>query len=138
MSAFATVEDIELLGGKTLSASERVRAAALLPVISNVLRNEAAKVGKDLDAMAAASATYADTVRIVIVDVTVRALRQDVDGAPMTQVSQSGLGYSVSGTYSIPGGGISNCIMNNDLKRLGLKQQKIGALDVYGIDDDQG
>lgn len=138
MSAFATVEDIELLGGKTLSASERVRAAALLPVISNVLRNEAAKVGKDLDAMAAASATYADTVRIVTVDVTIRALRQDVDGAPMTQVSQSGLGYSVSGTYSIPGGGISNCIMNNDLKRLGLKQQKIGALDVYGIDDDQG
>jgi hypothetical protein len=138
MSAFATVEDIELLGGKTLSASERARAAALLPVMSNVLRNAAEKVGKDLDAMAAASATYADTVRMVTVDVTIRALRQDVEGAPMTQITQSGLGYSVSGTYSIPGGGISNCIMNNDLKRLGLKQQKIGALDVYGIDDDQG
>ena len=136
-TAFATVEDVELLGGKTLTTDERTRTAALLPVISDLLRTEAAKVGRNLDGMIVADETgaYANTVRMVTVDVTIRALRQDVDGAPMTQVSQSGLGYSVSGTYSIPGGGISNCIMNNDLKRLGLKRQRIGALDIYGIDD---
>jgi hypothetical protein len=139
-TAFATVEDVELLGGKTLTTDERTRTAALLPVISDLLRTEAAKVGRNLDGMIVADETgaYANTVRMVTVDVTIRALRQETSGEPMSQESQSGLGYTWSGTYAIPGGGISGCIMNNDLKRLGLKRQRIGALDIYGIDDDQG
>lgn len=136
-TAFATVEDVELLGGKTLTTDERTRTAALLPVISDLLRTEAAKVGRNLDGMIVADETgaYANTVRMVTVDVTIRALRQETSGEPMSQESQSGLGYTWSGTYAIPGGGISGCIMNNDLKRLGLKRQRIGALDIYGIDD---
>ena len=136
-TAFATVEDVELLGGKTLTTDERSRTAALLPVISDLLRTEAAKVGRNLDGMIVADETgaYANTVRMVTVDVTIRALRQETSGEPMSQESQSGLGYTWSGTYAIPGGGISGCIMNNDLKRLGLKRQRIGALDIYGIDD---
>ena len=46
----------------------------------------------------------------------------------MTQESQSGLGYSWSGSYAVPGGGIANSILNNDLKKLGLKRQKIGVM----------
>ena len=136
-TAFATVEDVELLGGKTLTTDERTRTAALLPVISDLLRTEAAKVGRNLDGMIVADETgaYANTVRMVTVDVTIRALRQETSGEPMSQESQSGLGYTWSGTYAIPGGGISGCIMNNDMKRLGLKRQRIGALDIYGIDD---
>lgn len=136
-TAFATVEDVELLGGKTLTTDERTRTAALLPVISDLLRTEAAKVGRNLDGMIVADETgaYANTVRMVTVDVTIRALRQETSGEPMSQESQSGLGYTWSGTYAIPGGGISGCIMNNDLKRLELKRQRIGALDIYGIDD---
>lgn len=136
-TAFATVEDVELLGGKTLTTDERTRTAALLPLISDLLRTEAAKVGRNLDGMIVADETgaYANTVRMVTVDVTIRALRQETSGEPMSQESQSGLGYTWSGTYAIPGGGISGCIMNNDLKRLGLKRQRIGALDIYGIDD---
>lgn len=136
-TAFATVEDVELLGGKTLTTDERTRTAALLPVISDLLRTEAAKVWRNLDGMIVADETgaYANTVRMVTVDVTIRALRQETSGEPMSQESQSGLGYTWSGTYAIPGGGISGCIMNNDLKRLGLKRQRIGALDIYGIND---
>lgn len=136
-AAFATVEDVELLGGKTLTETEQTRTAALLPVISDLLRTEAHKVEKDLDAMIAAdeSGAYGNTVRIVTVDVTVRALRQDTSGEPMSQESQSALGNTWSGTYAVPGGGIANAILRNDLKRLGLRRQYIRGLDIYGTED---
>ncbi|MBO6078249.1 MAG: hypothetical protein J6P66_05795 [Bacteroidaceae bacterium] len=134
--AFATVEDVELLGGKTLTADETTRTAALLPVISDLLRNEANKVGRNLDGMIVADETgaYGSTVKLVTVDITIRVLRQDTSGEPMSQESQSGLGYTWSGTYAIPGGGIASAIMRNDLKRLGLRRQRIGALDIYGTE----
>lgn len=134
--AFATVEDVELLGGKTLTADETTRTAALLPVISDLLRNEANKVGRNLDGMIVADETgaYGSTVKLVTVDITIRVLRQDTSGEPMSQESQSGLGYTWSGTYAIPGGGIANAILRNDLKRLGLRRQRIGALDIYGTE----
>lgn len=135
-TAFATVEDVELIGGKPLTTAERTRTAALLPVISDLLRNEAAKVGRNLDGMIVADPTgaYESSVKVVTVDVTIRALRQETSGEPMTQESQSGLGNTWSGTYAIPGGGIANAIMRNDLKRLGLRRQRIGALDIYGTE----
>ena len=49
----------------------------------------------------------------------------------MAQESQSGLGYSWSGTYAVPGGGIGNAILPSDLKRLGLKRQRIGIYDPF-------
>lgn len=135
--AFATVEDVELLGGRTLTADETERTEALLPVVSDLLRNEAAKVGRNLDGMIVADETgsYANVVRLVTVDVMIRALRQDTSGEPMSQESQSGLGYTWSGTYAVPGGGVANAILRNDLKRLGLYRQRMGALDIYGTEN---
>ncbi|MBR1470688.1 MAG: hypothetical protein IJ600_03485 [Lachnospiraceae bacterium] len=135
-AAFATVEDVELLGGRTLTQSETERTEALLPVVSDLLRNEAMIVGRNLDGMIVADETgaYGNVVKLVTVDVTIRALRQETSGEPMSQESQSGLGYTWSGTYAIPGGGIANAIMRNDLKRLGLRRQRIGALDIYGTE----
>lgn len=124
---FATVEDIETLW-RPLSESEQTRAAALLPLVSDELRVLAKDVNKDLDAMAAADEAYASVLKIVTVDVTVRVLRQSTDGEAMTQESQSALGYSWSGTYAVAGGGIANAILNNDLKKLGLKRQQIGVM----------
>ena len=66
-------------------------------------------------------------VKIVTVDVVARILRQSTEGDAMTQESQSGLGYSWSGSYAVPGGGIANSIMINDLKKLGLIRQQIGS-----------
>ena len=131
--AFATVEDVELLGGKTLTADETTRTAALLPVISDLLRNEANKVGRNLDGMIVADETgaYGSTVKLVTVDITIRVLRQDTSGEPMSQESQSGLGYTWSGTYAIPGGGIASAIMRNDLKRLGLRRQRYGVMEIW-------
>ena len=124
---FATVSDIETLW-RPLSASEQTKAAALLPLVSDELRVLAREVEKNLDKMAAADEAYASVLKIVTVDVTVRVLRQSTEGEAMTQESQSALGYSWSGTYAVAGGGIANAILNNDLKKLGLKRQQIGVM----------
>ncbi len=126
-TAFATVNDIETLW-RPLTQSEQSRADALLPLLSDALRVAAKDVDKDLDAMVAADEAYANTVKIVTVDITTRVLRQATEGDMMAQESMSGLGYSWQGTYAIPGGGIANAIMKNDLKRLGLLRQQIGSV----------
>lgn len=126
-TAFATVEDISILF-RPLTADEQERAEALLPLLSDALREAAHNVGKDLDAMVAARESYANTVKLVTVDITSRVLRQDTEGDAMSQESMSGLGYSWQGTYAVPGGGIANAIMKNDLKRLGLLNQQIGSV----------
>ena len=125
--AFATVEDIQILW-RPLTAQEQSRAESLLPLISDELRVIAKSVGKNIDEMVAADEAYASVTKIVTVDVCVRVLRQSTEGDAMTQESQSALGYSWSGTYAVAGGGIANSILNNDLKRLGLKTQQIGVI----------
>lgn len=126
MSAFATVEDIETLY-RQLTSDEEARAEALLPLVSDELRVYAQKVDKDLDEMAAESAPYESLLKVTTCDIVYRAMRQNLSGDTMTQESQSGLGYSWSGTFAVPGGGIAGAILYNDLKRLGLMTQKIGA-----------
>lgn len=130
MSAFATVDDIVTLW-RPLTDDEMTRADALLPVVSDALRQKAVAVGKDLDQMVAASETLANVARMVTVDIVARVLRQSTTGDAMTQESQSGLGYSWSGTFAVPGGGITGSIMYTDLKALGLLRQQIGAVQVW-------
>lgn len=124
---FATVDDVITLW-RPLTAEEITRTTALLPDISDELRVLATQVGKDMDQMVAASEPFATVAKVVTVDVVSRVLRQNTDGEAMSQESQSALGYSWSGTYAIPGGGIANAIMKNDLKKLGLLSQSIGAM----------
>ena len=135
MSDFATLADVISITGKAYTADEQERITTLLPLVSDALRFEAEKVGKDLDAMVAAGESYASVVKLVTVDVTGRAMRQSMDGEPMSQESQAAIGYSWSGTYAIPGGGVASCIMRNDLKRLGLRRQQYGALDLYSREE---
>jgi hypothetical protein len=134
MSDFATLQDVLDLSGASYTADQQARIQDLLPLVSDALRYEADKVGKDLDVLVTNNAALASVAKLVTVDVVVRVLRQSTDGEPMSQESQSALGYSWSGTYAIPGGGISNAIMRNDLKRLGLWGQKYGVIDFYGGD----
>lgn len=128
--AFATVDNISTLW-RPLTASETTRAEALLPLVSDELRVIAKGVNKNIDEMIEADTAYASVVEIVTVDVVSRILRQNTEGDAMTQESQSALGYSWSGTYAVPGGGIANSIMNNDLKKLGLLNQQIGTIPLW-------
>lgn len=123
---FATVEDIQTLW-RPLTADEQTRAEALLPLVSDEIRVLGQNVGKDIDQAIEYDPTYGSVVKIVTVDVVSRILRQSTQGDAMTQESQSGLGYTWSGTYAVPGGGIANAIMVNDLKKLGLLKQQIGS-----------
>ena len=133
---YASAEDVELLF-RPLTPEERTRCEALLPRISDLLRQAARNVGKDLDAMLEAGTLLESVAATVTVDIAARYLRQSTAGEPLTQESQTALGYNWQGTYAVPGGGIANAIMNNDLKRLGLvKRQRIGGIELY--DPDQG
>lgn len=131
MSGFVTLADVTALSGKTYTTAEQERITALIPLVSDALRYEAVKVGKNLDNIAANDSAYRSVVKLVTVDVVIRAMRQTLDGTPMTQESQSALGYTWSGTYAIPGGGIASAIMRNDLKRLGLRKQRYGAMEIW-------
>lgn len=124
---YATVEDINKLF-RQLSMQEEERSNALIPIVEDLLRQEAKKVGKDLDKMIEDEEIYPNTIKSVIVDVISRVLMTSTNKEPMTQYSQSALGYSVSGTFLSPGGGIF--IKKSELSRLGLKKQKIGTIDL--------
>lgn len=127
--AFATVDDIKLLF-RELKPNETEKAKALLPIVSDSIRQEALKVGKDIDMMIKEGQVLSNVVKSVTVDVVARALMTSTDSEPMSQMSQSALGYSVSGTYLVPGGGLF--IKKSELARLGLRKQRYGVIDFYG------
>lgn len=130
MADYATVSDVIALY-RPLEPEEEVRAAELLPVISARLRQYAWNVNRDLDEMIAAdeSGQLAIVARSVTVDVLARTLQTPTSGPPMSQISESALGYTVSGTYQNPGGGIF--IKNAELKALGLTRQRYGMVDHF-------
>lgn len=128
---YATLEDINVLW-RPLSHDEATRAEALIPIICDSLRAEAFKAGEDLDAMFEVSPYLVSVAKSVVVDVVARTLMTSTNSEPMTQFSESALGYTVSGSYLVPGGGLF--IKKSELARLGLKRQKIGALNLYGED----
>lgn len=115
---------------RPLTPAESKKAAALIPIICASLRSEARKVGKDLDAMIEEDEDLAAVARSVTVDIVARCLMTPTSGAPMSQMSESALGYSVSGTFLNPGGGLF--IKRSELARLGLRRQKIGGIDLWG------
>ena len=131
MDSFATVEDIELLW-RELNSDEAQKAESLLPVVSDSLRYEAQKVGKNLDDMLKEDEVLKNVAKSVTVDVVARALMTSTNSEPMEQMSQSALGYSVSGTFLVPGGGLF--IKKSELARLGIRRQKCGVVNLYGND----
>ena len=131
MLPFATIIDLTTLW-RELRSEEIIRAEALLEVVSDSLREEAKKVGKDLDLMILESVSYGSVVKSVVVDIVARTLMTSTDSEPMIQSAESALGYSYSGTFLVPGGGLF--IKDSELKRLGLKKQRYGVIDFYDTD----
>lgn len=132
-NSFATVQDVEDLY-RELTLDEEARVENLLPVISDRLRFEAEKVRMtpDLDARVAASDIYANTIRSITVDIVARVLMTPTSAGeygPMTQISESAGGYSASGTFLNPGGGLF--IKNSELAALGIRRQRYGGLPIY-------
>lgn len=129
MEPFAVVDDIEALF-RELTDAERAKAQALLPVVSDSIRQEARLIGKDVDAMLTSGELLENVLISVVVDVVARALMTSTNSEPMSQMTQTALGYSVSGTFLVPGGGLF--IKNSELARLGLRRQKVKAVSLWG------
>lgn len=130
LEKFATLDDLKNLW-RDLEENEVSRANALLNTVSHVLRVEAKKVNKDLDLLVKGDESYSYLVKSVIVDIVARTLMTSTNQEPMTQYAESALGYSVSGSFLVPGGGLF--IKDSELKRLGFKKQRYGVIDFYGI-----
>lgn len=124
-NSFASVSDLTVLW-REMTPEEMARAKELIPVVSDILRMEADKIGKDIDQMIEDKPYYGNIVKSVVVDVVARTLMTSTNQEPTTQFSQSALGYSVSGTFLVPGGGLF--IKKSELARLGLKGQRLGVI----------
>lgn len=128
---FATTIDLEMLW-RPLKESEFIRASNLLKIVSDSLRVEADKVGKDLDLMIEEKPALKTVAKSVTVDIVARTLMTSTDQEPMTQMSQSALGYSMQGSFLVPGGGLF--IKKSELNRLGLRKQRYGVIEPYDYD----
>lgn len=128
LESFATVEDLDTLW-RSVEGHEIGRSEELLKTVSHVLRVEAKKVNKDLDLLVKEDESYSYLVKSVVVDIVARTLMTSTNQEPMTQYSESALGYSVSGSFLVPGGGLF--IKDSELKRLGFKKQRYGVIEFY-------
>lgn len=128
MANYATIEDLNTLY-RQLNPDEVSRATALLEIVSDRLRICANNCRRDLDEMIKKKPALATVAKSVTVDVVARALQTPTEGAPMSQFSESGMGYSASGTFLVPGGGIF--IKNAELKALGITRPRYGFVDLY-------
>lgn len=129
MQPFATIDDLIILF-RPLQNDEIARATECLNVVSDSIRYEAQKVGKDMDQMILENPILKNVAKSVTCDVVGRVLMTPTDQEPMTQSSESALGYSFSGSYLVPGGGVF--IKKSELARLGLRRQRIGTIDMCG------
>lgn len=107
----------------------------MLPQASAKLRISAKKYGKDIDAMIADDEDYGLTVKSIVEQAVIRALSSLNTNPAVSQVTQSGLGYSATATYF--NAGQSLYFLKTELKDLGLMRQTFGMLEVlnYGTTD---
>lgn len=127
MIDYVTIDDVITLF-RPLTPEERAKAEELIPIVLDSLRVEADKAGKDLDIMLDENEALRNVLKSVVVDVVGRTLNTSTKAEPMSQMSESALGYSVSGTFLVPGGGLF--IKKSELARLGIKRQQIRSIEI--------
>ena len=137
MSAFVTLEEFKAIEGVTYSDEQDLRADNLLSLMSDLIRTEGKKFGVDVDARIAQDSAYESVVKLVTCDAIARAMRQSTTGDALSQESQSALGYTWSGTYAIPGGGVAMSLMNNERKLLGFRRQRYGVMEIWDASKDE-
>ena len=130
-AAFVTLAELEALTGVRYTDDDLTRVEAMLPLVSDLIRVEGRKCGVDVDERIETDSAYESVVKMITCDVVSRAMRQSKTGDPLSQESQSGLGYSWSGTYAIPGGGVAMSLMNNERKMLGFRRQRYGVMEIW-------
>ena len=131
-AVYASVEDITALG-RSLTNQQSEAADVLLEQASAKLRLASRKYGKDIDAIIADPVTGEDftlAVKSVVVQAVCRALDSVDSNTVASQGTESIGAYSL--TMSYLNAGQSLYFLRNELKDLGLMQQRYGLLDMYG------
>ena len=132
MKSYATVNDI-IKTGKNLTPAQTETTKILIETASSKLRLIASRYGKNIDKMIDDTETgedFSNVVKSIVIQAVCRALNSFSDTPPVTQESQSGLGYSASMTYLNAGQALY--FLRNELKELGILRQQFGALEVFG------
>ena len=127
MSDYATVQDVVNLK-RPLTAEEQTRAGYLIPIVSSLIRVEAQRTGRDYDQMIVDTPILVDVAKSVTCDVVVRELNTPGNQLPVASYSEAAGGVSQS--YSLPNSSGAIKLWPSDLKALGLRVQKIDALNL--------
>lgn len=131
-AVYASVADI-LAVGRTLTAQQQEAAEVLLTQASAKLRKIGGKYNKNIDAMIADPVTgedFALAVKSVTVQAVCRALDSAESNTSASQGTESIGAYSLTLNYL--NAGQSLYFLRNELKDLGLMQQRFGWLNLYG------
>ena len=131
-NVYASVSDITALG-RSLTNQQEEAAEVLLEQSSAKLRLFAKRYGKDIDAMIDDPVTgedFALAVKSAVVQAVCRALDSVDSNTVASQGTESIGAYSL--TMSYLNAGQSLYFLRNELKDLGLMQQRFGLLDMYG------
>lgn len=129
-TVYAEVSDITALG-RTLTNQQQEAAEVLLAQASAKLRLMAQKYKKNIDELIADPVTGEDyelAVKSVIVQAVCRALDSVESSAAVSQSSETLGPYSYN--FSYLNAGQSLYFLRNELKDLGLMQQRYGWLDM--------
>lgn len=124
---YATTNDVITLW-RELSADEIEKADSIIGLVSSLIRFEGSKQGINTDDLATENADWANIAKLVTVAVVKRYMNESDDSTQLSQSTQSALGYSLTGTYIVGGGGIK--LLNNELKQLGFKSQRLGIIEM--------
>ncbi len=127
MSDYATIQDVINLK-RSLTSEEQTRAGYLIPIISNLIRVEAQRTGRDYDQMIVDTPILADVAKSVVCDVVMRELNTPGTQLPATSYSECAGGVTQS--YTLPNSSGAIKLWPSDLKALGLRVQKIDALNL--------
>ena len=127
MSDYATIQDVINLK-RSLTSEEQTRAGYLIPIISNLIRVEAQRTGRDYDQMIVETPILADVAKSVTCDVVIRELNTPGTQLPATSYSEGAGGVTQS--YTLPNSSGAIKLWPSDLKALGLRVQKIDALNL--------
>lgn len=123
--SFATVAELESFW-RDLTESEENRAAYLLVLSSDSLRQIALNRGKNLDTMITDGKVMETSVKHLVLESVKRAMLTPVDQKPITQGSMTAGPYAESFTFANPAGDI--WFKDKELKMVGLKGQKFSSV----------
>ena len=135
-TVYAEVSDITALG-RSLTNPQQEAAEVLIAEASAKLRLMAQKYKKNIDELIAdpvSGEDYALAVKSVVVQAVCRALDAINDSGSVSSASESLGPYSY--TFQYANAGQLLYFLRNELKDLGLMQQRYGFLNLYNQDGD--